>query len=144
MCPRVDTLRQGHLVFQFNPNEGQSLYRLGSQPTASSRNVRMACPPKQANGSMASRGHALGNVATAHLRAVLIEGDIAAPVRLVLNLPLPAHQAEQDRVQAEQARLQAEERASQEAALRQAAEARVAELEAQLRAFQARRSPETP
>src|SRR5215470_372727 len=51
-------------------------------------------------------------------------------------------QAEQDRVQAEQARLQAEERANQEAVLRQAAEARVAELEAQLRAFQARRSPE--
>jgi hypothetical protein len=40
---------QGHLVFQFNPDEGQSLYRLGSQPTASSRNVRMACPPEQAN-----------------------------------------------------------------------------------------------
>jgi Uma2 family endonuclease len=51
-------------------------------------------------------------------------------------------QAEQARLQAEQARLQAEERASQEAALRQAAEARVAELEAQLRAFQTRRSPE--
>jgi Uma2 family endonuclease len=53
-------------------------------------------------------------------------------------------QAEQGRVQAEQARLQAEERASQEATLRQAAEARVAELEAQLRAFQAHRSPEAP
>jgi Uma2 family endonuclease len=53
-------------------------------------------------------------------------------------------QAEQARLQAEQARLQAEERASQEAALRQAAEARVAELEAQLRAFQTRRSPEEP
>jgi hypothetical protein len=53
-------------------------------------------------------------------------------------------QAEQGRVQAEQARLQAEERASREAALRQAAEARVAELEAQLRAFQARHSPEGP
>jgi Uma2 family endonuclease len=51
-------------------------------------------------------------------------------------------QAEQARLQAEQARLQAEERASQEAALRRDAEARVAELEAQLCAFQARRSPE--
>ena len=51
-------------------------------------------------------------------------------------------QAEQARLQAEQARLQAEERARQEAALRRDAEARVAELEAQLRAFQARRSPE--
>ena len=40
---------QGHLVFQYNPDEGQSLYRLGSQPTASCRNVRMACPPQQAN-----------------------------------------------------------------------------------------------
>src|SRR5215475_4655569 len=51
-------------------------------------------------------------------------------------------QAEQARLQAEQARLQAEERASREAALRRDAEARIAELEAQLRAFQARRSPE--
>src|SRR5215467_356362 len=42
--------------------------------------------------------------------------------------------------EAEQARLQAEERANQEAVLRQAAEARVAELEAQLRAFQAHHS----
>ena len=46
--------------------------------------------------------------------------------------------------EAEQARLQAEERANQEAVLRQAAEARVAELEAQLRAFQAHHSPEDP
>jgi len=50
-------------------------------------------------------------------------------------------QAEQSRIQAEQARLQAEERASREAALRRDAEARVAELETQLRALQARRSP---
>ena len=40
---------QGHLVFQYNPDEGQSLYRLGSQPTASCRNIRMACPSEQAN-----------------------------------------------------------------------------------------------
>jgi hypothetical protein len=53
-------------------------------------------------------------------------------------------QAEQAHLQAEQGRLQAEECASREAALRHAAEARVAELEAQLSAFQARHSPETP
>ena len=58
---------QGHLVFQCNPDEGQRLYRLGSQPTASSRNVRMACPPEQANRGVTQRGHDLGNVATAHL-----------------------------------------------------------------------------
>jgi hypothetical protein len=34
-------LHQGHLVFQCNPDEGQSLYRLGSQPTASCSNIRM-------------------------------------------------------------------------------------------------------
>lgn len=50
--------------------------------------------------------------------------------------------AEQGRVQAEQDRLLAEERASQEATLRRDAEARVAELEAQLRAFRTHRSPE--
>ena len=55
---------------------------------------------------------------------------------------LTHREAEQARLQAEQARLQAEERASREAALRRDAEARIAELEAQLRAFQARRSPE--
>src|SRR4029453_231219 len=88
-------MTQGHLVFQFNPDKGQSLYRLGSQPTASSRNVRMACPPEQANRGVAKGGHNLGNVATAHLRAVLIERHIADPMRLVLNLPLPSYQGEQ-------------------------------------------------
>ena len=49
VCARLSPDSQGHLVFQYNPDEGQSLYRLGSQPTASCRNVRMACPPEQAN-----------------------------------------------------------------------------------------------
>ena len=44
---------QGHLVFHFNPNERQRLYRLGSQPTACCCNVRMACPPQQANRGVA-------------------------------------------------------------------------------------------
>ena len=60
-------------------------------------------------------------------------------------------QAEQERLQAQQALRQAEqalqqaaEQVSREVALRQAAEVRLAELEAQLRAFQARGSSETP
>jgi hypothetical protein len=44
---------QGHLVFHFNPDERQRLYRLGSQPTARCCNVRMACPPEQANRGVA-------------------------------------------------------------------------------------------
>ena len=36
-----------------------------------------------------------GHVATAHLRAVFIERHIAHPMRLVLNLPLPAYQGKQ-------------------------------------------------
>jgi plasmid maintenance system killer protein len=44
---------QGHLVFQCNPDESQRLYRLGSQPTACCCNVRMACPPQQANRGVA-------------------------------------------------------------------------------------------
>jgi hypothetical protein len=58
---------QGHLVFQFNPDKGQRLYRLGRQPPARSRNVRMAGPPEQANRGVTSRCHDLGHVATAHL-----------------------------------------------------------------------------
>ena len=53
-------------------------------------------------------------------------------------------QAEQDRIQAEQARLQAEERASRETALTPGRRSACTALEAQLRAFQARRSPEDP
>src|SRR5437764_7334247 len=41
--------RQGHLVFQCNPDERQRLCWLGSQPAASRRNVGMPCPPEQAN-----------------------------------------------------------------------------------------------
>jgi hypothetical protein len=53
---------------------------------------------------------------------------------------LLSHQeAEQARQQAEQARQQAEDQARREAAARQAAEARVAELEARLRALQEQR-----
>ncbi len=53
-------------------------------------------------------------------------------------------QVEQSLLQAEKARRQAEERANQEAALRQAAETRLAELEVQLRALQAGHAPEAP
>src|SRR5262249_59705591 len=86
---------QGHLVFHSNPDESQRLYRLGCQPAASRRNVRMAGPPQQANGGVAQRRHDMGNVAAAHLGAVFIEGDIAYPMRLVLNGPMPAHQLQQ-------------------------------------------------
>jgi hypothetical protein len=72
-------LSQGHLVFHFNPDERQRLYRLGSQPTARCCHVRMACPPEQANRGVAEGGHDLGHVATAHLRAVFIERHIADP-----------------------------------------------------------------
>jgi hypothetical protein len=44
---------QGHLVFQYNPDKSQCLYRLGRQPTACCRNVRMAGPPEQANRGVA-------------------------------------------------------------------------------------------
>src|SRR5205823_4117625 len=72
---------QGHLVFQYNPDESQRLCRLGRQLAASCRNVRIACPPQQANRGVAERRHDLGDVATAHLGAVFIEGHIAHPMR---------------------------------------------------------------
>src|SRR5262249_51147495 len=52
---------QGHLVFHFNPDESQRLYRLGRQPAASCRNVRMACPPQQAHGGVAQPRHNRGD-----------------------------------------------------------------------------------
>ena len=85
---------QGHLVFQFNPDERQRLDRLGSHPTARCRNVRMADPPAQANRGVASRCHDVGHGATAPLRAVCIARPIADPMRLVLKLPLPLPQGE--------------------------------------------------
>ena len=86
---------QGHLVFQYNPDESQRLCWLGSQPAASRRNVRMARPPQQPNRGIAERRHDLGDIATAHLRAVFIERHIADPMRLVLNVPMPPHQLQQ-------------------------------------------------
>lgn len=53
-------------------------------------------------------------------------------------------EAEQARRQVERARQEAEERANREAALRQAADARIAELEARLRALQAERPAGQP
>ena len=85
-------LHQGHSVFEFNADESQCLRWLGSQATASCRNVGMARPPQEPNGGIAERRHHLWDVATAHLRAVFIEGHIAYPVRLVLNRPMTAHQ----------------------------------------------------
>ena len=77
---------QGHSVFKFNTDESQGLRRLGSQPAASRRNVGMACPSQQPNGGIASRRHHVGDMATAHLRAVFIKRHIADPMGLVFNL----------------------------------------------------------
>src|SRR5215831_19933736 len=88
--PYSASLRQGHSVFEFNTDESQGLRRLGSQPAARRCNVGMACPPQEPNSSIAERRHHLRDVATAHLRAVFIEGHIADPVRLVLNRPMPS------------------------------------------------------
>ena len=55
----------------------------------------MACPPQHPNGSIAQRSHDMRDIATAHLGAVFIERHIAHPMRLVLNLPLPAYKLQQ-------------------------------------------------
>src|SRR6266446_4465474 len=85
-------LQQGHSVFECNTDESQCLRWLGSQPAARRRNVGMARPPQEPNGGSAERRHHVRDVATAHLRAVFIEGHIADPVRLVLNRPMTSHQ----------------------------------------------------
>src|SRR5262249_19031291 len=86
---------QGHSVFQFNTNEGQCQVRLGREAAARSRNVGGTCPSQQPNRHIAQRCHHLRNVPTPHLRMVFIEGHIADPMPLVLNLPMAADECEQ-------------------------------------------------
>ena len=52
-CQEVRHPPQGHLVFQYNPDESQRLYWLGRQLAASRCNVGMPRPPQQANGGVA-------------------------------------------------------------------------------------------
>jgi hypothetical protein len=59
--------RQGHSVFEFNPDKSQRLSWLGRQPAACRRDIRMARPPQQPNRGVAERRHDLGDAATAHL-----------------------------------------------------------------------------
>ena len=82
---------QGHSVFQIDTNEGECQVRLGCKAAARGRNVRVACPSQQPNRGIAQGCHHLGNVPTADLRTVFIEGHIPDPMRAVLNLPLPPH-----------------------------------------------------
>lgn len=58
-------------------------------------NVRCPCHPKQTDGEVSQRGHHLGAVASADLRAILIEGDVTHPVQTVFNLPLTAVELQQ-------------------------------------------------
>src|SRR5262245_59223466 len=85
----VKTVRydQGHSVFQLNTNEGQCQVRLGREAAARGCNVGVACPSQQPNRSIAQCCHPLGNVPTADLRTIFLEGHIANPMQSVLNLP---------------------------------------------------------
>src|SRR5215510_9716894 len=90
-----DMAYQGHSVFQFNTNEGQGQVRLGREAAARGCNVGVACPSQQSNRGIEQCCHHLGNVPAANLRTVFIEGHIADPMRLVLNLPMAAYEVEQ-------------------------------------------------
>src|SRR5688572_31837135 len=86
---------QGHSVFQYDADERQGGPGLGCKTTAGCCNVGIARPPHQADDGMAQGGHHLRDIATPHLGAIFIKGDIPDPRRLVLNLPVPAYQCEQ-------------------------------------------------
>ena len=48
---------------------------------------------QDADGEVAQAGHDMGSVAGAYLGEVFSEGDVADPVQLVLDLPVPADPA---------------------------------------------------
>jgi hypothetical protein len=85
-------VRQGHSVFQSNPNESECQVRLGRKAAARGRTMRVACPSHQPNSRIAEGCHHVGNSPTADLRPVFIPGHIPHPMRAVLTLPLPAHE----------------------------------------------------
>ena len=66
-CEGKGRKTQGHLVFQYNPDESQRLCRLGRQPATCRRDIRMARPPQQPNRGVTERRHDLGDAATADL-----------------------------------------------------------------------------
>jgi hypothetical protein len=87
-------LVQGHSVFQRNPDKAQGRRRLGRAMAAGRRKVGVAYPAHQPHDSVAQRRHDLRDIATPHLRAILIKGHIPDPMRLVLDVPLAADQGQ--------------------------------------------------
>ena len=57
-------------------------------PAAGCGDVFGTSKAKQADGEVAKRGEHLGTVAFAHLRSVLVEGDVAHPVKAVFDGPV--------------------------------------------------------
>src|SRR5262249_55717055 len=97
VCKRqhVTTAPQGHSVFHFSTNKDQCQVRLSCKAAARGRHVGVACPSQQPNRGITKCCHPLGNIPTADLRTIFIEGHIADPMRLVFNLPMAAYECEQ-------------------------------------------------
>ena len=57
--------------------------------------ARRADEAEQADRQVPKRGHHLGACPLAHLRAILVEGDVANPVKPVLDRPVPTDNFEQ-------------------------------------------------
>jgi len=60
----------------------------------SGRDVRCAGETEHADRQIPKRGHHLGACSLAHLRAILVEGDVANPVEAVLDRPVPTNDFE--------------------------------------------------
>src|SRR5215207_5947826 len=82
---------QGHSVFQYNPDERECPGWLSRQLAACRGQVRMAGASQHANGRITQGRHDMRDITTAHLGAVFIECHITYPMRLVFNVPMPAH-----------------------------------------------------
>ena len=76
LIAKLQSLSQGHAVFQVNTDKGQGCFRLSGETSADRRNVGVTCPAHQPNHRVAQGCHDLWDMATSHLGAVLIKGHI--------------------------------------------------------------------
>lgn len=85
-------MRQGYSVLQCNTDEFKSQRWLRSESATRRCNVWIPGPAHQPNDRVAKGGHPLRDVATAHLRPIFIEDDLADPMGLVLDAPVAPHE----------------------------------------------------
>jgi len=92
---KAHLIRQGHLVVGGQAEQGEGGVRLGRVIAAGGGDGGRAGAAEEADGRVAQGGHDLGDGTGAHLRAILVEGDIADPMGAVLDAPVGAQDAQE-------------------------------------------------